>query len=142
MSYETQIQRQWHLPQLVQPEENTGVESCDALEIDEMIQSTTKLYRVKEKNLDESVKIHSILKIMSDVTDSMMGISQSNNRSKSTFNIFMGDVSSSMSSFWPSVVRGWNTYIKPNLVGRSAIITFGSVVTTKRMGHKRILMEI
>lgn len=147
----TQIQIEWKLPHLVRPDvlmEQNSMET-DAMEIDEgteipLIHSTAELYRVKEKALDDSVKIHSILKMMSEIPESMFdkGITQSKNRAASTFNIFMGDVSGSMSSFWPSVVKGWNTHIKPNLVGRTAIMTFGSVVTTKRSGSTSNCYEV
>ncbi|CAL4067710.1 unnamed protein product [Meganyctiphanes norvegica] len=143
----TQIQKAWRLPTLVAPDEfqdePVPMETEEETEVT-LIQSDSVLYRVKEKTADGSLKIHSLLKMMSAIPDSMLakGNTQTKHRASSTFNLFMGDVSGSMSSFWPSVVTGWNAHIRPNLVGRTSIMTFGSRVTTKRSGSTSDCYEI
>ena len=138
---ETEIQKSWQLPPLVEPDiliTNNTVDANDTIIDNEVstIESNAELFRVKETNVcDGSIKTHSILRLMSQVPDSINnGTDQARNREPNTFNIFMGDVSGSMNSFWPNVVEGWNIYIAPNLVGRTVIMTFGTKVTTKRHG--------
>ena len=145
---ETEKQKSWQLPPLVEPDilitndaDNDNSVINDGVSV---IQSNAELFRVKEKNLcDGSINTHSILKLFSQVPDSMKGVTdQARNREQNTFNLFMGDVSGSMNSFWPEVVVGWNTHIKPRLVGRTTIMTFGSDVTTKRSGSTADCYEV
>ncbi|CAL4122243.1 unnamed protein product [Meganyctiphanes norvegica] len=142
----TQIQMEWQLPELVpstEMYEPIPMETDEKKEIN-LIESDAVLYRVNEMDTEGSVKSHSILKMMSEIPTSMLPKenNQANNQANSTFNLFMGDVSASMSGFWPSVVKGWNTHIQPKLIGRTSIMTFGSDVTTKRSGYTNNCYEV
>ncbi|CAL4124391.1 unnamed protein product, partial [Meganyctiphanes norvegica] len=137
----------WQLPELNAADE---VYEPYSMEVDEeaepvLIKSDAVLYTVKEQDEEDgSFRIHSILKMMSKIPDSMQpkGNTPSKDLASNTFNLFMGDVSGSMSYFWPSVVKGWNTHVLPNLVGRTAIMTFGSDVKTKRSGYTMNCYEV
>ncbi|CAL4067712.1 unnamed protein product, partial [Meganyctiphanes norvegica] len=146
-SNKTEQQRAWTLPVLVQPDEvdePIPMETEDNEEEIILIKSDAEFYRVTEQTSDGSLKHHSILKMMSEIPDSMIakGSTQTKHQASSTFNLFMGDVSGSMSGYWPSVVSGWNAHVRPTLCGRTAIMTFGAEVTTKRSGSTRDCYEI
>ena len=136
---ETEKQFQWQLPPLV-PAEYTDYDD-DTLYLNmenhhQFLQSDTLLYRMKEQTADGSIQNHSLLKMMSKIPESLIMPKGKGKKTQatSTYNIFMGDVSGSMSGQWPLVVLGWNTHIQPKLVGRTSIMTFGSQVTMKRTG--------
>ncbi|XP_064113805.1 LOW QUALITY PROTEIN: uncharacterized protein LOC135220545 [Macrobrachium nipponense] len=53
---------------------------------------------------------------------------------KDVLNIFMGDVSGSMCTYWLHVVDGWQNHIKDKLTGTTKIFVFGSKVSFLRVG--------
>ncbi|CAL4101313.1 unnamed protein product [Meganyctiphanes norvegica] len=87
-------------------------------------------------NLNGTTKHHSLLKMPSKIPVAMLSESKGNRmadlRKQSTMNIFMGDVSGSMMSYWEKVVEGWKNHVAPKLIGRTMIYTYGTKVNYKR----------
>ncbi|CAL4068503.1 unnamed protein product [Meganyctiphanes norvegica] len=137
---ETETQEQWKLPPLVPAEEPeiNEAEEDNATNVDdrEVLKTDAQLYRIRERNFNGSTKNHSLLKMPSKIPVSMLSENEAMKmaelRKQSTLNIFMGDVSGSMSHYWPKVMDGWNNHVAPQLIGRTMVYTYGTRVNFKR----------
>ncbi|XP_042877980.1 uncharacterized protein LOC122257025 isoform X2 [Penaeus japonicus] len=101
------------------------------------VRSDAKVFEAKEKTASGEIKTHFLLRMPSAIPaelcpDPSRGTGPA---AANCLNILMADVSGSMTSYWSSVVSGWNTYVSPKLKGTTEIYVFGSLVKHRRTGN-------
>ncbi|XP_037804168.1 uncharacterized protein LOC119598589 [Penaeus monodon] len=127
----------WRPPRAVSPEpQEEEIVGADGLVDRGLVHSDARLFEAKEKMENGEIATRFVLQMPSFVPPELLGDSsaEAGPSAANSYNLLMADVSGSMTSYWPAVVSGWNTFVAPKLRGRTDLYVFGSYVELLRTG--------
>ncbi|KAK3865167.1 hypothetical protein Pcinc_029210 [Petrolisthes cinctipes] len=121
---------------IVKPDlDNEITDKAEDMQVDcGVIEALVPLYTLTVNECDHRPQHHSILMLPHTLPQELHDMKQRQQLEKHSFNLVMIDTSGSMDLFWNELFKGWNTYVAPVLMGRTAIYTFSTDVILRREG--------